>query len=248
MRDGGAGRREAYPRSARRHTRAEDCTDGTPPSSLRRPLLRRAAALIGFGAALLVATPASAQSPNAGFRRFESQNAQVSAGRDSVNRLMVPGAVQERAITTARDDDSLIQALEHKIHCTCGCNLDVFTCRTTDFTCATSPAMHRVVLARLDSGMTAAQVLVAFQAQYGESILMQPPKRGFNWTAYVMPFVALAAGLLLVGWLMRRWIRSAPKTPLEGAGASAPPPSAEAAAVHDEELERLKRELEKFEA
>ena len=29
--------------------------------------------------------------------------------------------------------------LEHQIHCQCGCNLDVYTCRTTDFSCEVSP-------------------------------------------------------------------------------------------------------------
>lgn len=163
---------------------------------------------------------------------------------DSVARLAVPQAVQEHAVTTARDDDSLVQAIEHKIHCTCGCNLDVFTCRTTDFTCATSPAMHRQVLARLDSSMTAAQVIAAFEAQYGQAILMQPPKRGFNWAAYVMPFVALAVGLGIVGLWMRHWVRVRPRGDLAPDAYAVAPGSPSAG----EELERLKRELERFEA
>ena len=157
---------------------------------------------------------------------------------DSVGRLMVPEFVQNRTPTTARDDEAIVQELEHKIRCTCGCGLDVFVCRTTDFTCQTSPAMHRLVLARMDSGMTSAQVIAAFEAQYGQSILMQPPKRGFNWAAYVMPFVALGLGLTLLAFFMRRWtMRAAPRpTP------DAPRP---VTAVEDE---RLKQELERFEA
>lgn len=148
--------------------------------------------------------------------------------------------MQERS-PTSRDNDSLVKAIEGKIHCTCGCNLDVFTCRTTDFTCATSPAMHRLVLARLDSGMTSAQVIAAFERQYGQSVLMEPPKRGFNWAAYVMPFVGLAFGLALLGFIMRRWIRARPAEPLE-------PVVPAGAQGSSEEVERLKRELEKFEA
>src|SRR2546430_6188866 len=33
---------------------------------------------------------------------------------------------------TAADNDAGIQVIEKQIHCTCGCNLDVYTCRTTD--------------------------------------------------------------------------------------------------------------------
>ena len=43
--------------------------------------------------------------------------------------------------------------------------------------------MHRLVLARLDSSMTADQVVAAFETQYGTSVLMQPPKKGFNLAA-----------------------------------------------------------------
>jgi len=164
-------------------------------------------------------------------------SAQTAQSQDSTARLWAPSMLQLRAPTSARDDDSLVQALEHKIRCTCGCNLDVFTCRTTDFTCATSPAMHRLVLARLDSGQTAPQVIASFVAQYGESVLMQPPKRGFDLLAYVMPFVGLFIGLGIVGALMRRWIRSRP--------AEAAPPLPEPNAS-SEDRERLKRELERF--
>lgn len=161
---------------------------------------------------------------------------------DSLGRLYAPNMVQSRTPVTARDNDALVKAIEGKLRCTCGCNLDVFTCRTTDFNCATSPAMHRQVLARLDSAMTPQQIVAAFEAQYGQAVLMAPPKRGFNWAAYIMPFVGLGVGIAIVGLVMRRWIRARPATPIE---AETPPPEV---GVDNEELERLKRELERFEA
>jgi len=161
---------------------------------------------------------------------------------DSLGRLEVPEAAGRGArAVTARDNDALVVALEHRIRCTCGCNQDVYTCRTTDFTCTTSPAMHQLVLARLDSGMTEAQVLDAFEKQYGEMIFMAPPKRGFNWTAYLMPFLGLGVGLGLVVGLVKRWAKVAARTPAE-------PAAAPEGVATPEEMERLKRELEKFEA
>jgi len=154
-------------------------------------------------------------------------------------RLQVPQAVQERDPTTARDDAEIVKYVEHKIKCTCGCNLDVFTCRTTDFTCTTSPAMHRLVMARLDSSMTAEQVVAAFEAQYGQSVLMQPPRRGFNWAAYVMPFVGLGAGLVLLTALMRRWTVRTVETAETVKTVET---------VNTADLDRLKRELEHFQS
>ena len=45
-------------------------------------------------------------------------------------------------------------ALEHNLHCQCGCTLDVYTCRTTDFTCPVSPAMHQDVRRLVAGGYT----------------------------------------------------------------------------------------------
>jgi len=168
--------------------------------------------------------------------------ARTTAGRvdSSDGQLYAPAYVQERAPSTARDDEAVVKDIEHKIRCTCGCNLDVFTCRTTDFNCTTSPAMHRLVLARLDSGMTETQVLAAFVAQYGVSVLMQPPKRGFDWVAYVMPFVGLGVGIGLLGLAMRRLVgRQAEPVAADGPALANADPDA---------VERLKHELEKFES
>lgn len=96
-------------------------------------------------------------------------------------------------------------ALERRIHCQCGCTLDVFTCRTTDFSCQISPAMHKDVMALVAGGYSATEIIAAFQHVYGERVLMEPVKRGFNWAGYLMPFVALGGGAALVVALIRRW-------------------------------------------
>jgi len=85
-------------------------------------------------------------------------------------------------------------ALEHQVRCQCGCTLDVYTCRTTDFSCQVSPAMHRDVMALVEGGYSAREILDAFVTTYGERALMAPKREGFNLAGYVMPFAALAAG------------------------------------------------------
>lgn len=179
--------------------------------------------------------------------RLVSQQVPGQGADSSVGRLYAPEAVQMRERTTPRDDEEIVKTIEHKIKCQCGCNLDVFTCRTTDFTCTTSPAMHRLVLARLDSSMTADQVVATFVAQYGASALMEPPKHGFNLSAYIMPFVGLGVGLGLLGLAMRRVVQrhtaevAAAGSPAEG-GVPVPDDAS------PEELARLKDELDRFEA
>ncbi|MFI5241455.1 MAG: cytochrome c-type biogenesis protein CcmH [Gemmatimonadales bacterium] len=101
--------------------------------------------------------------------------------------------------TNARD------ALEHHLHCQCGCNLDVYTCRTTDFSCEVSPAMHKDVMALVSGGYSAPEIMNAFTVVYGDRVLMAPPSSGFDLAAWIAPFGALGAGIALVVLLLRRW-------------------------------------------
>ena len=100
-------------------------------------------------------------------------------------------------------------ALEHTLKCQCPCTLDVFTCRTTDFSCGVSPAMHQDVMRLVDGGYSADEIIGAFTQVYGERVLMAPKKAGFNLAGYAMPFAALGGGAVVVGALMRRWSRRA---------------------------------------
>jgi cytochrome c-type biogenesis protein CcmH len=121
------------------------------------------------------------------------------------------------SMTDAQRDD-----LEHQIHCQCGCNLDVYTCRTTDFACSVSPAMHADVMGLVAGGHTAPEILAAFKAVYGEKVLMAPVRSGFNLLGYTVPFIALGGGAVIVAFLMRRWKLRAPQT------AAVPSPHVEA--------------------
>jgi cytochrome c-type biogenesis protein CcmH len=107
------------------------------------------------------------------------------------------------------DASAEIQAIEQKLTCHCGCTLDIFTCRTTDFTCTTSPRLHRQVVALYEGGADAQDILDAFVAQYGERALMAPEPKGFNLAGYLLP----GALILLVGsilaWVIGRRFRLA---------------------------------------
>ena len=125
--------------------------------------------------------------------------------------------------------------------CNCGCTLDVFTCRTTDFSCTYSPALHREVLALRNEGKTAQQILDAFVAKYGEKALMAPEPRGFNLWGYLLPGVAIGIAGIALGAVLRR---------REALAAAAGRPAQSAVApvsATPEELERLRHALEEVE-
>ncbi len=122
------------------------------------------------------------------------------------DRLWNPEAAGRSRIPIGDLDNSEeVKAIERRLKCTCGCNLDIYTCRTTDFTCEYSPALHREVMDLTRQGKTSEEVIAAFVEKYGEQTLMAPPARGFNLAGYLVPGVAvLTAGTALAVVLLRR--------------------------------------------
>lgn len=161
-----------------------------------------------------------------------------SAAADPLYR---PDVVQQRAATTASDNDPVVKDLEHKLKCTCGCNLDIYTCRTTDFTCTYSPALHQEVLELRAAGKGPEEVLAAFVAKYGEQVLMAPPPRGFNLAGYLVPGAAvMLAGSALALVLIRRSRRVAAVARASSSSGPATP-----AEPTSEDRERLRRALDR---
>ena len=197
----------------------------------RRQFLAAVAAGAGSAA---VAGSLAAQAPEATPQQASSASNVVMdpSGYREVRRPPKPGA---RPVLTKEQSD----ALEHQLGCACPCTLDVFTCRTTDFSCTYSPKLHREVLALRNEGMSAQQVIDAFVDKYGEKALMAPKPKGFNLAGYLVPgAVITAAGAALAFVIGRR--RAVAATPA-GSGAMAPVDAS------PEELDRLRRALDEVE-
>jgi cytochrome c-type biogenesis protein CcmH/NrfF len=164
------------------------------------------------------------------------------AGRGARGTLRDPAAAgRSRTPTAAGENDEEIKAIEQRLVCNCGCTLDVFTCRTTDFSCTYSPALHREVVALRDSGKTAREILDTFVAKYGEKALMAPKPQGFNLAGYLLPGAAITvAGAALV-WFIGRRKQALAAIPTQASDGAAP---ADASAA---ELERLRSALAELE-
>ncbi len=162
---------------------------------------------------------------------------------DSVGRVYDPGrAGRPREATTAADNDAAIQAIEKRLKCSCGCGLDIYTCRTTDFTCTYSPALHKEVVGLVERGKSDQQIIDEFVAQYGEAVLMAPPRRGFNLAGYFVPSIAIVVAAVFLVRVLRRWTREAQVAQsTAGETSLAQVPDASPA-----ELQRLRDELDRL--
>jgi len=190
----------------------------------RRDALRAAAAAV----AILATRGAMAQgtsgadstaSPNGPTDGSSGSNlfAMNQGAARTVQRPPKPG-VKPHVSDAERDQ------VEKKLRCQCGCTLDVYTCRTTDFACEVSPAMHRDINELIAGGYGAQEIIDAFVGSYGEKVLMAPTKSGFNLVGWTMPFGAVLVGGGLLALLLRRWRR---RGALAAAGrATSPSPGA----------------------
>jgi cytochrome c-type biogenesis protein CcmH len=176
------------------------------------------------------------------------------AGQGEVGTLRDPMAAgRPRAPTEIADYDERIKAIEHRLACSCGCTLDIFTCRTTDFTCTYSPQLHREVVELDRAGKTAQEILDTFVARYGEKALMAPKPEGFNLWGYLLPGSAiLLAGGALAAFISRRRVAVAAATGVgdasERSDMPVPPPDAPPSMNGTpEEMERLRRALAEVE-
>ena len=174
----------------------------------------------------------------------KSLRAQTAGSGDgtSAGRLYNPGAVGRPRVPTAPGDaNSAIQAIEQKLACHCGCTLDIFTCRTTDFTCTTSPRLHQEVVALHEDGASAQEILDAFVATYGEQALMAPEPKGFNLAGYLVPGILILLVGSVLAWVVGRRFR------LSGNGAGVDPRTPAPEGTSPEGEDRVRRALAEVE-
>ncbi len=123
-------------------------------------------------------------------------------------------------------DESAVHAIGAELRCVVCQSLSV-----ADSPSETAHQMRGIIRERLAAGDSPEQVKAYFVEKYGTWILLAPPRQGFNLLVWVLPFAGLAAGLVLVAVLVRRWSH-------RSAGAPLGPPR-----VDDAMRARISREL-----
>jgi cytochrome c-type biogenesis protein CcmH len=83
------------------------------------------------------------------------------------------------------------------------------TCKTT-LDQSSSPIAQRMkafIRARIAAGDSAAQIKAQLVDQFGPAVLAEPPKKGFDLLAWLLPLAALAVGAVVVAALAWTWSR-----------------------------------------
>ncbi len=81
------------------------------------------------------------------------------------------------------------------------------TCKTTldQSNAPIAVRMKAYIRARIAAGDSGAEIKSQLVDQFGPGVLAEPPKRGFDLLAWLLPFGAVAIGAIVVGALAVTW-------------------------------------------
>ncbi len=123
--------------------------------------------------------------------------------RGMLSTLILVAAV---AFLPARASAATVSDIASQLICQCGCTLVLENC--THEECHSRENMTNLIAQQLEQGQSEEQIIQLFVTQYGEQVLASPPKKGFNLTAWVLPFAAILAGGGVIYLLIKKWVRT----------------------------------------
>ena len=149
--------------------------------------------------------------------------------------------------TSSASDGAAFRRVSNRLLCQCGCNYMVLSCNHLE--CPSATYIRRVIHASLQAGKSEDVIVAGFVQEYGVKILPEPPRKGFSWMAWIMPFLGLVLGGGAVCYVLWFWKRKPSATEEETSPAvpeaeHSPTPELSPALVEkyrtqiDEELEK----------
>ena len=106
--------------------------------------------------------------------------------------------------------DEKVREIAKHLRCT--------VCQTENIWESGAPLAHQmreVVRERVIQGQSAEDILIYFHSRYGDYIMMEPPKHGFNWLIWLGPFLLLLGGGALLTREIKGWVTRTPAPPTE---------------------------------
>jgi len=138
--------------------------------------------------------------------------------------LVGPVAAQGRPVT-----DDQVNAVAKQLNCPVCENVPLDVCETQ--ACV---QWRDLIRQKLAAGETPEQIVAYFRATYGDRVLQSPPREGLTGLVWILPFVGLIAGVVILVVVLRK-MASQPAT--------AQVEATQAATATDKYRERLEREL-----
>ncbi len=146
---------------------------------------------------------------------------------------LIPGSAAAQGAGPTDDD---VNAVAKQLYCPVCENIPLDACGTI-----ACEQWRGIIRDKLSEGWTEDQIKAYFVDQYGDRVLAEPPRRGFNWVVYIVPLLIFAGGIILLYFAFKRWRNAEseviPQVDVNRTAESRKPP--------DEYISRVEEELRK---
>jgi len=146
--------------------------------------------------------------------------------------LVASPAMAQEPIPTPSDDE--VNAIAKNMYCPVCENIPLDVCGTQ--ACA---QWRAEIKDKLSQGWNEKEIYDYFVLKYGDRVLAEPPRRGFNWLVYIVPPLAFIIGVIFLIRGYQTW-----RKPIEELGSETPQKPGEG---QDDYLSQLEEEVKKRE-
>jgi cytochrome c-type biogenesis protein CcmH len=162
---------------------------------------------------LIVLAPATAWAQDAATPTAQQESQQVAPNATPADET--PAVALSPAQTTRA------KSLGKRVKCMCGgCDDAAGMCTHSGGAfagpCDTAKAELKEIDQRVARGDSDDLILQSFVQEYGPTVLIEPPKAGFDWLVWIMPVLFPFVAVILVWQVVRRWHRRAELAPASG--------------------------------
>jgi cytochrome c-type biogenesis protein CcmH len=148
--------------------------------------------------------------------------------------IFLVGVVSAQQPTPSDDE---VNAIAKQLYCPVCENIPLDVCPTT--ACA---QWRELIRQKLSEGWSEQQIKDYFVQQYGDRVLGTPPAKGINWLVYLVPPIAILAGVYILFRAIRAWKRPVQGEILKTTYTDSPAPTDPS---KDEYIQRMEEEVRK---
>ena len=146
---------------------------------------------------------------------------------------LIPGSAMAQDSYPTEDD---VNEVAKQLYCPVCENIPLDACGTT-----ACEQWRGIIRDKLSEGWTEDQIKTYFVDQYGDRVLAEPPRSGFNLVVYIVPLLIFVGGFVLLIQAFQRWRKAEPEvSSLKNAKQAV-----ESRKAPDEYISRVEEELNK---
>jgi cytochrome c-type biogenesis protein CcmH len=117
-----------------------------------------------------------------------------------ISLALVRVASAQQGVDPGEINDDQVNAIARQLYCPVCENIPLDVCGTQACT-----QWRELIREKLAAGWGEDEIKEYFVLQYGDRVLAEPPRRGFNWLVYLVPPAAFLTGIYILYRGIQSW-------------------------------------------